>query len=358
MQPPDDIIASIRKRPGMYVGDTNELGARHLLWEVVSNAVDEHLAGRCRRIQITLGDMGRVTVEDNGGGISVDPLPDGAPLLVHVLTHFHDRATFDGHPRHVHLNGNGVGLVAVNALSRHLIVETTRAGRRYRLETVRGVARQLQDLGPTEEKGTRMMFLPDGEIFAFFELDATAIRSRLLEVAAFCPGLAFRVLDERRGDLACAGGLSELLAVQHPGLTPIIMAPLSAREERDGIQVDVVLTWSSTRWNAGVRSYLNHYETRDGGTHVDGLRRGIRALVPRDAPHRQRVVKALRDRLVAIVSVLHHDPKLDSPTRSKLASPEVQPVVEGVVRRLLLDHAKRHPEEVRALLDACARSDG
>jgi DNA gyrase subunit B len=358
VRPTEDIIASIRKRAAMYIGDTGEAGLRHLLWEVVGNAVDEHLAGFGDRITITLGEQGRVTVEDEGRGLSVDPLEDGTPLLVHVLTHMHDRATFDGHPRHVHLGARGVGLVAVSALSRHLVVETTRDGRRYRLETVRGAAKALEDLGPTDEQGTRLMFLPDAEIFDPLELDATAIRGRLFEIAAFCPALCFRVVDERRGEIACPAGLLGLLARQHPRLAAALTAPISASEEREGIRVDVVLTWSSTRWGAGVRSYLNHQETRDGGTHVEGLQRGIRALVPRDTPERQRVVRTLRERLVAIVSVLHHDPQLGSPTRSKLVSPEVRPVVEAVVKRAVLDRAKLFPGDVRELLVSCGRGDG
>jgi DNA gyrase subunit B len=359
VQPPDDIIALIRKRPAMFVGDMYDgSGLQHLLWEVVSNAVDEHLAGFGKRITITLGDEGRVTVEDEGRGISIEQLDDGEPLLVHVLTHYHNRATFDGHPRHVHLDGGGVGLVAVSALSRHVVVETTRARRRYRVETVRGEAKPLEDLGPTRKKGTRVMFLPDWGMFTWHELDASWLRKRLFEIAAFCPQLAFHLLDERHGDITCPRGLEGLLTRQHPGFHAALAMPLSAGTEQDGIRVDVVLSFAKSPWGAGVRSYLNLSETLDGGSHVVGLMQGVRSLVPRDAPDRARVVKELRRRLVAIVSVLHHDPTFDRPTRSMLKSPEVRPIVASVVRKCLRAHAKRRPEEVRALLDTCARGDG
>lgn len=353
---PENIIDAIRMRPGMYVGDVVDgSGLHHLLWEVVGNSVDEYLAGCCTRIDVTLHDDS-VVVSDDARGISVDPLADGTPLLVHVLTHMHDRATFDGHPNHVHLDGIGLGLVAVNAVSRRMVVETTRAGRRYRVELERGAAGPVVDLGTAEGPGTRVTFAPDPEIFAHVDFDTTAIRRRFADLAGFCPGLSLRCVDERRGTIACPGGLPELLVRQHPGVQTLLAAPLHARGERDGIRAEIALTWARHEWDGGVRSYLNLYETRDGGTHVTGLLRGLNALVPRNMLRRDLVKQELRRRLLAIVSVLQHDPTFDSPTRSKLTSPEVAPVVEHLVRDCLGAFARERPGDVAALLTDCTRA--
>lgn len=354
LDPEGDIIASIRMRPAMYVGDVHDgFGLHHLIWEVVGNALDEHLAGFCRRIDVTLHHEGSVSVEDDGRGVSVAPLADGTPLLVAVLTRMHDRATFDGHPKHVHLDGLGLGLVVVSALSDRTSVETTRDGRRYRLELERGTAGPLIDSGPAARAGTRVTFSPDPSIFTRIDFDATRVRERLLQVAAFCPGLALGFTDERRTVFSCPEGLVALLPPKRRASVAHPEVPLHATGEQDGIRVEVALQWASHRWEGRVRSFVNLYETNDGGSHVTGLRRGLAALVPRGAPRRKEVADELRARLMGIISVLHHDPTFDSPTRSKLSNPEVRPIVEAVVRRCLREFAEQRPEEVRRLLADC-----
>ena len=349
-----DPIQSIRRRPGMYVGDVNDgSGLHHMIWEVVGNAVDQHLAGAAARIEVVLHDDGSVSVEDDGPGVSVEPLAAGTPLLVEVLTRYHDRATFDGHPKHVHLDGVGVGLVMVNALSRLMVVETARGGRRHRIELARGVPGPLLDLGPTEGRGTRVSFAPDPEIFTRLELDSTAIRKRLRQVAAFCPDLAIHFADERRTVFSCPDGLATLLADErHAPTGRLPERPLRARTEQDGAQAEVALQWA-LGGEGSVRGFVNLYETRDGGTHLAGLRRGLGALVPRDTPRRARVLEELRARLVAVVAIALHEPQFDSPTRSKLHNPEIMGMVEALVRRCLRDFAAREPEVVARLLDAC-----
>ena len=353
---PENIIDVIRMRPGMYVGDVVDgSGLHHVLWEVVGNSVDEHLAGFCTRIDVTVHD-GSVTVTDDARGIPVDPLADGTPLLVHVLTHMHDRATFDKHPTHVHLDGAGLGLVAVNATSRRMVVETTRAGRRFRVELERGVPGPVVDRGAADGPGTRVTFAPDPEIFPLVDFDVTVIRRRLGDLAGFCPGLSLCCVDERRSAIACPGGLPELLFRQHPGVRSLLTAPLHVCGERDGIRVEIALTLASGGCEGGVRSYLNLYETRDGGTHVTGLLRGLNALVPRNMLRREPIMRELRKRLMAIVSVLYNDPKFDSPTRSKLTSPEVLPLVEQVVRGCLNAFARERPDDLARLLADCERA--
>lgn len=302
-----DTIDRIRSRAPMYVGEVDASGLHHLLWEVLGNAVDEHLAGFCRRIDITLHDDGSVSVEDDGRGISVEPLANGTPLLVEVLTRFHDRATFDGHPRHVHLDGVGVGLVVVNALSRRALVETTRGGRRYQIELHQGVAGPLVDLGPTERKGTRFTFVPDPLIFPRVDFDATRIREGLLPIAAFCPHLAICFADERRTVFSCPEGIVALLTRERVTNTVIPTVPLHAMGEQDGIRVEVAMQWASNR-EGRVRGFRHGPAPRPEAGQSDARR----AHEPRSAPARR-----------------------------------------GVVRRCLSEFAEQRPEEVRRLLHAC-----
>ena len=255
--------------------------------------------------------------------------------------------------REDHLDGVGVGLVMVNALSRLMVVETARGGRRHRIELARGVPGPLLDLGPTEGRGTRVSFAPDPEIFTRLELDSTAIRKRLRQVAAFCPDLAIHFADERRTVFSCPDGLATLLADErHAPTGRLPERPLRARTEQDGAQAEVALQWA-LGGEGSVRGFVNLYETRDGGTHLAGLRRGLGALVPRDTPRRARVLEELRARLVAVVAIALHEPQFDSPTRSKLHNPEIMGMVEALVRRCLRDFAAREPEVVARLLDAC-----
>jgi len=352
-EPLEDIVAAIRKRPGMYVGDVHDgSGLLHLLWEVVGNAIDEHLAGFCRRIAVTLHDDGRVTVVDDGRGIPVDPLSDGVSLLETVLTRMHDSATFDRHEKHVHLDSHGVGLVAVNAVCRETVVESVRGGRLYRQEFRAGFAvGPLLDLGVTGRTGTRFSFVPDPAIFPWVDLDATQIRERLHYLAGLCPGLVVHFADERRSVFSCPNGIVDLLARQHPGGAPMPTPALHATGSEGRVRVEVALQWSGHRWDGAVRSFVNLYETLDGGSHVAGLKKGLSELlhgIPRQ--ERSPLTTALQERVVGVVSVFHHAPSFDAPTRSKLTSPEVRPVVEAVVRRCLRDFAATRPEELRRLL--------
>jgi DNA gyrase subunit B len=348
-----DGVLAIRKRPGMYIGDVYDgSGLLHLLWEVVANAVDEHLAGACKNIAIRLHDDARVTVEDDGRGIPVLATQDGLPFLEAAMTHLHTRPTFDGHVRNVHVKVPGVGLVAVNALSRETIVETVREGRRYRQVFRAGPALgPLADLGDTRDVGTRITFTPDPSIFEAPEFDATQIRERLRQIAGFCAGLTFRFADERRDAFVCPRGIVDLLAHESRGGSIAPDPVLHARGEEGNVRVEVALGWC--RWHGRVRSFVNLHETSEGGSHVTGLERGMSELA-NALPESERpdVERALRAHMLGILSVFHHDPSFENPTKSRLATPEVRPVVEAVVRRCLRDFAASRPDDVQRLLEA------
>jgi DNA gyrase subunit B len=353
----EDIIRSIRKRPGMYVGDVHDgSGILHLLWEVVGNALDEHLAGHCRRIAVTLNEDDSVTVEDDGRGIPVGPTPDGTPFLEAVLCRMHDRATFDGHPKHVHLDAGGLGLVVVNGTCHRVVVESAREGRLYRQEFRAGPpAGPLVDLGETDRRGTRLTFAPDPAIFTNLDLDATRIRLRLRELSAFCPGVTLRFEDRRRSVIASPNGLLDLLAHERRGFSILPEQPIHAATEQGGVRVEIALQWSR-RYGGHLRSFVNLHETHEGGTHVTGLRRALNELLADlPAPKRRTIAETLDRRAVGILSVHHHDPQFEGPTRAKLANPEVRPVVEAFVRRCLREFTERRPEEARQIVESARK---
>jgi DNA gyrase subunit B len=303
---------------------------------------------------VTLQDDGRVTVEDDGRGISVAPMPDGVSLLETVLTRVHDRATFDGHEKHVHLDGGGLGLAVVNAVSRETVVESAHGGRLHRQEFRAGVAvTSLVDLGDTARTGTRVTFVPDPAIFSHADFDATRIRERLRDIAGFCPELTLHFADERRSVFSCPDGIADLLVRERRGGELMPEPPLRAVASEGGVRVEIVLQWTAHRRQGRVRSFVNLYETHEGGTHVAGLQRGLRGLVAGlPSAERASVAKALQERAVAIISVFHHDPTFDSPTRSRLESPEVRPVVEAAVRRCLNALATERSDDVRRILES------
>ena len=337
----------------MYIGDVHDgSGLHHMIWEVVANSVDEHLAGFCRNVSVTLREDGRVTVEDDGRGIPVDARPDGVTFLERVLTTLHDGPTSDGHEAHVHVGLRGVGLFAVNALSRELTVETARAGRRYRqvFRAGRSTGPHV-DQGPSGAVGTRVTFAPDPAIFTALELDATLIRDRLRQLAAFCKGLTLRFADERRDVFSSPKGIVDLLAYECRTRSILPEPVLYATGSEGRVRVEVALAWAGD--DGAVRSFVNLHETVSGGTHVTGLKRGINELaaaLPRS--ERRRVVERLQVRMVGVISVFHHDPAFDSPTKSQLNNPDVLPIVEAVVRGCLRDFAEKRPEDVARLLAA------
>ncbi len=342
----------------MYVGDIGPRGMLHLVWEVLGNAVDLYLAGLCKNISITFLRDGTVRVQDDGPGLPVVGA-DGAPLLVRALTEQHDAPTKDGHAVHVHIAAHGLGLSVVHALSDPIEVATNWAGRRW---VVRGGAGQLsgppRDEGPAFEVGTTVCFRPDPAVFPNVELDAASVTPRLREVAALCPGLTLRFTDERTLEFHQGEGLVSLLGVP-PSLPPARRShvapwrpavPLAGRASAEGMSVEVRLQWA-LEGEPQVRSFVNLAETPGGGSHVSGFERGLRALAHALAVEEpEEVARVLGAYVVAVVSVFHFKPTFAGPTRDRLATPEIEPLVESAVEACLLAFAASQPEEAGALV--------
>jgi DNA gyrase/topoisomerase IV subunit B len=269
-------FAAIRKRPAMFIGDVRDgSGLHHLLWETVANALDEHLVGRAKRLDVRIESEGnRATVEDDGRGISVAALTDGRTYLERVLTEVHASGTEDGHFPHVHIADSlrGIGLAVVCALSETLVVDARPGFVHYRQEYSRGrPLTPLEKRGPCASTGTSVSFVPDREIFGNRDFDIARVTERLQELAFLNPDLRVTMHGQtlRGGD-----GLGEYCT--RIADTPLLVPhPLRVRGRFKDVDVDVALTWQSVG-RPEVRSYVSQYRTKDGGSHELGFWTGLR----------------------------------------------------------------------------------
>lgn len=331
-------IDAIRKRPGMYVGDTHDgAGRLQLLWELLANAFDEHLSGACDVIRVEIDAEGAFIVEDNGRGMRVHDV-DGLPFAQVALTRFHDAPTLDGHAPHEHLGPRGVGLFPVCVLSEHLALRVFREGREYVQAYARGKPLSpLADVGPTRRQGTCVRVLPDREIFGDLPVETDAITTRLHELSCLFPGLTLHFVDRRERRFHVPDGLSGMLgiALRKEGLC-LEEAPFTCAGLVDGIRIEVVAAWTS-RYDTRVESFANVCRTTDGGTHVAGLLRGLvhgarqsASLSAADKPARD-IERAIGQGLRAVVCVRLADPVYARPTRDRLVTPEVSEAVTKTV---------------------------
>jgi DNA gyrase subunit B len=288
-----------------------------MLWEVVSNSLDEHLMGRARHIRVSVeGQLAEV--EDDGGGISRAPWRNtGKSMLEVALTVLHAGGTLDDHRPHLHLELRGVGLAPVNALCESLEVEVRRDGSAWQQRYARGVPLgPLERIGPTSRTGTRVRFRADSSIFDRTAFNRDAIRRRLFELAAFNPKLTLELMGERIAEPRGFIGLVE-------GCKGFELSdPFTMRSDLDGVLVEVALAWCplAIGRRAHLRSFLGQAVTKDGGTHVRGFRRALTAVL-RDQPERR--VGACH----AVVHVNLQHPRFGNPTRDRLANPEVETIV-------------------------------
>lgn len=342
-------IDAIRKRPGMYVGDTHDGSGRlQLLWELLANALDEHLCGACDEIRIEIDAGDAFIVEDNGRGMRVDDV-DGLPFAEVALTRFHDAPTLDGHAPHEHLGPRGVGLFPVCVLSEHLVLRIFREGREYAQSYARGLPLgPLVEIGPTDQRGTRVRVLPDPEIFGDEPIETDAIPTRLHELACLFPGLALRFTDRRERRFHVPDGLSGMLdaVLRREGLR-LDEARFVCTGLVDGVRIEVVAMWTSRR-DTRVESFANVCRTTDGGTHVAGLLRGLvqgarqSEAFAIDGERQEDLERAIGQGLRAVVCVRLADPAYARPTRDRLATPEVAEAVAKCVAPAFAAWLERH----------------
>ena len=369
-------IEAIRKRPGMYIGDTTLRGLHHLVYEVVDNSIDEAMAGYCRNILVTVHADGSASIEDDGRGIPVGPhsqFPEQSTLEV-VLTKPHAGGKFDHDTYKVSGGLHGVGVTVVNALSEWLEAEVRREGKVWHQDYEQGEAKgPIREGGVARTSGTKIRFLPDNTIFPKIDFDYDILEKRLRELAFLNKGIRIRLVDERgdepkTDEFYSSGGLSEFVAYLNRAQTAL-HAPmvLFGRDDERAVEVEVALQYNES-YSENVVSYCNNIHTIEGGTHLTGFRAALtrtmnnyaKANTPQGKKDLAITGEDFKEGLTAIVSVKVPDPQFEGQTKTKLGNGEVEGIVAKIVNEKLADFLEQNPAAAKgvvrkALLAAEAR---
>ena len=384
-------LKAVRERPGMYIGDTNETGLHHCVYEIVDNSIDEALAGFCSEIKVSIHGNGSVTVEDNGRGIPVAIHPEEKiPTLELVLTNLHAGGKFEKGAYQVSGGLNGVGAKCVNALSEFFEAEVCRDGEVHNMQFCRGeVTTPIRVLGKTKKTGTKITFLPDPEIFTVLEFKYDTLARRLRELAFLVPGITISIEDERSGHKETfhyKEGLSEYVSYLNSGEETLFRNPILITAEIDitdptkpvvlpknfvpdpakkisKMTVDVALQYNR-KYTEIVYAYTNLINNPEGGTHLSGFRSALTRVVNNYAKANNLIKDKdpkltgddMKEGLVAVISVKHPDPKFQSQNKTRLTNPEVEGIVQTVVGDGLKYVFEKEPATAKAIIAAAANA--
>ena len=354
-------LEAVRKRPGMYIGDTNISGLHHMIYEVVDNSIDEAMAGYCDTIDIELTREGSAIISDNGRGIPVDMHPtEKISAATVVLTVLHAGGKFDKDTYKVSGGLHGVGVSVVNALSKKLVVNIKRDGKLHKQEFSKGIPQSdLEIIKTTNRTGTQVEFWPDDSIFEVTEFDDEILTKRFRELAYLNPKITINFKDQRNGrkeSFHYDGGLESFVTDLNKNEAVSKAVSFSGGEE--DVLVDFALMYNDT-YSENLLSFVNNIKTPDGGTHEAGFRAGLTRVITNyiaaNAAAREKDTKItgedIREGLIAVISVKVPEPQFEGQTKGKLGSSYVKPIVQKMVFEVLSKYFEENPIEARAIME-------
>ena len=359
-------LEAVRKRPGMYIGDTDDgTGLHHMVYEVVDNSVDEALAGHCKMISVILNADESVTVKDDGRGIPTEiHKEEGISAAEVIMTQLHAGGKFDQNSYKVSGGLHGVGVSVVNALSEKLDLTIKRNGKEHTMSFANGEAskalKAVKDC--KDETGTEITFYPSKSVFTMTEFSRRTLETRLREMAFLNSGISIHLEDKRKDEpwvktMSYEGGLEEYVRHIDQTRKSLMEVPISFTGKKDEIEVDVSMWWNDSYYET-VNCFTNNIPQKDGGTHLAGLRSALTRVVNSYAQESgltkkenvQLVGEDIREGFTCVLSVKVADPKFSSQTKDKLVSSEVRPVVESLINDLLSNWFEEHPNEAKIIV--------
>ncbi|HRO66543.1 MAG TPA: DNA gyrase subunit B, partial [Pseudobdellovibrionaceae bacterium] len=359
-------LEAVRKRPGMYIGDTGFRGYHHLVYEIIDNAVDEALAGYCKHIQIAINTDESITVEDDGRGVPVGQHKTGKNSLEVVYTVLHAGGKFDGSTYKVSGGLHGVGASVVNALSSRCQVTVHRGGHIWQQKFEKGIPQTgVEKIGDTARTGTIVTFKPDREIFKdeSVTFDFTYLANRFRELAFLNGGLHITLKDERtqkKQDFQFSRGIAEFVDFMNQSKKPLHNDVIYFKAEKDGVEAEVAMQWNDS-YSESIFTYENNINTHEGGTHLMGFRAALTRTTNQYAATKGLLkdIKSnlegedIREGLAAVVSVKVGEPQFEGQTKTKLGNTEVKGIVESLVNDKLADFFDRNPSVAKNVIAKC-----
>jgi DNA gyrase subunit B len=363
-------LEAVRKRPAMYIGSTGSPGLHHLVYEVVDNSIDEALAGYCNRVDVIIHPDNSISVIDNGRGIPVDyHAEEKMSALQLVLTTLHAGGKFDNSSYKVSGGLHGVGLSCVCALSLWCFVEVYKEGNIYRIELDRGLPRRdVELIGTTDKRGTKVWFKPDAEIFETTEYIFDVLSKRLRELAFLNKGITITITDERpegkSHEYCYPGGLVSYIQYLDENKISLHPQPLYFFQIKDGVEIEIAMQYNDT-YNELIFSFANNINTVDGGTHLSGFKKGLTRAI-NNYITQNNLLKSndklemkgedLREGLTCVVSVKLPNPQFEGQTKGKLGNSDIAGIVEGGINDMLGTYLLENPSIARKIVDKCINS--